>query len=143
MKPHPQACLHAPHRQAPTPDGQIAAFINRAPYRLFRPLDSGHGLWPCALAQDRVPKEGKSSRGRPERSAAKSKGDEVGAPGPARGDPLAGPRACPPLEGPIKGFMWTSCHEPRNRDAAWRVISALFRRKPPASSKTQPFFPFS
>jgi hypothetical protein len=85
---------------SPTPDGQIAAFINRAPYRLFR---------------------------------------------------LAGPRACPPLEGPITGFMWTpylpvrdrtclrarqrqaqtgtrwtSCHEPRNRDAAWRVISASF-----------------
>ena len=32
--------------------------------------------------------EGKSSMGRPERSAAKSKGDEVGAPGSARGDPL-------------------------------------------------------
>ena len=32
-------------------------------------------------------------------------------------------------------FMWTpytrrtSCHEPRNRDAAWRMISALFRSK--------------
>jgi len=54
-----------------------------------RPLDSGHGLWPWALARDRVPSEGKSSRGRPERSAAKSKGDEVGAPGSARGYPLA------------------------------------------------------
>jgi hypothetical protein len=28
-----------------------------------RPLDSGHGLWPWALARDRVPSEGKSSRG--------------------------------------------------------------------------------
>ena len=26
----------------------------------------------------------------------------------ALGDPLPGPRACPPLEGPITGFMWTS-----------------------------------
>ena len=57
-------------------------------YFAERPLDSGHGLWPWALARDRVPREGKSSRGRPERSAAKSKGDEVGAPGSARGDPL-------------------------------------------------------
>jgi hypothetical protein len=163
---HAQACLRAPHRQAPTPDGESAALIRRAPYRLFRPLDSDHGLWPWALARDGVPREGKSSRGRPERSAAKSKGDEVGAPGSARGDPLPGPRACPPLEGPITGFMRTpylpvrdrtclrlpvafatqtgathrqaqtgtrrtSCHEPnnRNRDAAWRVISALFRSK--------------
>jgi hypothetical protein len=55
---------------------------------VFRPLDSGHGLGPWALARDRVPSEGKSSRGRPERSAAKSKGDEVGAPGSARGGPL-------------------------------------------------------
>ena len=54
-----------------------------------RPVDSGDGLWPWALARDRVPSEGKSSRGRPERSAAKSKGDEVGAPGSTRGDPLA------------------------------------------------------
>jgi len=54
-----------------------------------RPLDSAHGFCPWALARDRVPGEGKSSRGRPERSAAKSKGDEVGAPGSARGDPLA------------------------------------------------------
>ena len=53
----------APYRQAPTPKRQIAAFVNRAPYRLFRPLDSGHGLWPWALARDGVPREGKSSRG--------------------------------------------------------------------------------
>jgi hypothetical protein len=41
---------------------------------IIRPLDSGHGLrpWGC-----------------PERSAAKSKGGEVRAPGSARGDPLA------------------------------------------------------
>ncbi len=50
-----------------------------------RPLDSGHGLWPWALARGRVPSEGKSSRGRPERSAAKSKGNEVGALGSAGG----------------------------------------------------------
>ena len=50
-----------------------------------RPLDSGHGFWPWALARDRVPSEGKSPRGRPERSAAKSKGDEVGAPSSAGG----------------------------------------------------------
>ena len=30
------AILPAGEAQAPTPDGQIAAFINRAPYRLFR-----------------------------------------------------------------------------------------------------------
>jgi len=148
------------HAQTPTPKRQIAAFVNRAPYRLFRPLDSGHGLWPWALARDGVPREGKYSRGRPERSAAKSKGDEVGAPGSARGDPLAGPRACPPLEGPITGFMWTpylpvrdrtclrathrqaqtgtrrtSCHEQKNRDAAWRVNFAFFRSKRCFSAK--------
>jgi hypothetical protein len=60
----------------------------KAKIKLGRPLDSGHGLWPWAFARDGVPREGKSSRGRPERSAAKSKGDEVGAPGSARGDPL-------------------------------------------------------
>jgi hypothetical protein len=38
-----------------------------------RPLDSGHGLWPRALAGDRVPSEGKSSRGRPERSVARAR----------------------------------------------------------------------
>jgi hypothetical protein len=63
-------------------------------------------------------------------------------------------RVYPPLEGPIKGFMWTpylpvrdrtclrathrqaqtgtrrtSSHEPRNRDAAWTVFSAFFRSK--------------
>jgi len=73
MGAHAQACLRlpvafatqtgAPHRQAPTPKHQITAFVNRAPYRLFRPLDSGHGLWPWALARDGVPREGKSSRG--------------------------------------------------------------------------------
>ncbi len=41
-----------------------------------RPLDAAHGLWPWALAQ-----------GRPERGEAESKDDEVGATGPARGDP--------------------------------------------------------
>jgi hypothetical protein len=54
----------------------------------MRPLDSGHGLRPRALARDGVRNEGEPSRGRPERSAAESKGDEVGAPGSARGDPL-------------------------------------------------------
>ena len=142
------------HAQTPTPDGESAGLIRRARYRLFRPLDSGHGLWPWALAHDGVPTEGKSSRGRPERSVAKSKGDEVGAPGSARGNPLAGPRACPPLEGPITGFMWTclrathrqapgtrrtSCHEPRNRnrDAAWMVTSAFFSLKTPSLSKSR------
>ena len=62
--------------------------------RCSRPLDSGHGLWPWAPARDGVPREGKSSRGRPERSAAKSKGDEAGAPGSAQGDP---PRYCPSI----------------------------------------------
>jgi hypothetical protein len=91
-----------------TQDGQIAAFINRAPYRLFR---------------------------------------------------LAGPRACPPLEGPITGFMWTpylpvrdrtqtgtrrtSCHEPsnRNRDAAWKVIFVLFHAKSHLTPNLTPRFP--
>ena len=52
-----------------------------------RPLDAGHGRWPSL---------GMGSRGKgslrgdpPERSAAKSKGAEVGAPGSAWGDPLA------------------------------------------------------
>ena len=40
---------------------------------------------PWALARDGVPNGVKSSRGRPERSAAESKGDEVGALGSARG----------------------------------------------------------
>ena len=135
MGAHTQACLRlpvafatqtgAPHRQAPTPKHQIAAFVNRAPYRLFRPLDSGHGLWPWAPARDGVPREGKSSRGRPERSAAKSKGDEVGAPGlcpwgptrrsprlPASGGFTRLWRVYPPLEGPITGFMWTCLRLP-------------------------------
>jgi hypothetical protein len=53
-----------------------------------RPLDSGHGLWPRAFARDGVLRKGTSSRDRPEPNAAKSKGDEVSAPGSARGDPL-------------------------------------------------------
>jgi hypothetical protein len=75
---------------------------------------------------------------------------------------LAGPRACPPLEGPITGFMWTpylpvrdrtclrathrqaqtgtrwtSCHESRNRnrDAARRVSFAFFGSKRCFSAK--------
>jgi len=51
----------------------------------------------------------------------------------------------------ITGFMWTpytrrtSCHEPRNRnrDAAWRVISALFHSKGHLSSNLTPRFPSS
>lgn len=54
----------------------------------FRLPGSGHGLWPWAFARDRVPREGKSLRGRPERSTAESKGGEVGAPGTAGGPAL-------------------------------------------------------
>ena len=68
----------------------LANYLPKKSPEELRPLDSGHGLLPWAFARDGVPREEKSSRGRPERSAAKSKGDEVGAPGSARGDPLEG-----------------------------------------------------
>ena len=95
----------------PTPKRQSAAFIRRAPYRLFRILDSRRGLWPWALARDGVPREGKSSWGRPERSAAKSKGDEVGPPLPS----LSKPRRSLPLTFPAD---YTTPQHPRPRQSS-------------------------
>jgi hypothetical protein len=50
---------------------------------------------------------------------------------------------------PIAGFMWirytrrTSSHEPRNRDAAWMVIFALFRSKRRLSPKARRSLPIA
>ena len=58
-----------------------------------RSLGSRHEPWPDALAQEGVPREGRSSRGRAGRSAATLKGDDADVSGSTRGSRLPELRA--------------------------------------------------
>ncbi len=105
------------HAQAPTPKRQIAAFVNRAPYKERRAKSLER------RAEHRYPGSLLSTLCSLLLALCSQCGHHtclcVTAP------------VCVQRQAGQTGTRRTSCHEPRNRnrDAAWRVISAFFRSK--------------